>query len=155
MAVALLLSACGFQLRGDALTGFGTLTLTQNGPSHVAIELRRTLATGPTRLVLDPTKAEAQLRIISEAREKTIFSLTGAGRVFEHQLRLVVNYELIVPGRDEPLIPPSEIDLRRVVTFSESAPLAKEAEEQLLFRDMNIEAAGQILRRIAVMNRKG
>ena len=41
--------------------------------------------------------------------------------------------------------------LFRSVTYSETAPVAKEAEEQLLFRDMNLEAAGQILRRIAAV----
>ena len=42
--------------------------------------------------------------------------------------------------------------MRRVITYSETAPLAKEAEELLLFEDMRGEAAGQILRRIAVVN---
>jgi LPS-assembly lipoprotein len=40
-----------------------------------------------------------------------------------------------------------------VVTYSEQAPIAKEAEEELLYRDMVADAANQILRRIAAMRR--
>jgi len=60
-----------------------------------------------------------------------------------------------VPGKETPLIPSTEIDIRRVVTYSETAPVAKEAEEALLYRDMVIEATGQVLRRIAAMRRAG
>jgi LPS-assembly lipoprotein len=60
-----------------------------------------------------------------------------------------------VPGRDEPVIPATEIEVRRLVTYSETAPLAKEAEEALLYRDMVADAAGQIIRRMAIVRRPG
>lgn len=154
-ALALALAACGFQLRGTTSMGYNTLSVSSAVPSQVAVEIRRSLATGSTRLLPNPSEAEAHLRINAEARERTIFSLAGTGRVFEYQLRLVVNYQLTVPGSDEPVILPSDIDVRRVVTYSESAPIAKEAEEQLLYRDMHADAAGQILRRIAVLRQFG
>jgi LPS-assembly lipoprotein len=146
----LALAACGFQLRGEAPMGLKTLHVSTAGTSLVAAEIRRSLAAGPTSLVANPAQADAHLRILEEKREKTIFTLTGSGRVYEYQLRVIVSYQVTLPGREAPLIAPSEIDVRRVITYSESAPLAKEAEEQLLFRDMNVDAAGQILRRIAV-----
>lgn len=153
--LAVTLSACGFQLRGVGVVGFKTLAVTAVVPSQVAVEIRRTLATGPTKVLPNAEQAEAHLRINSEIREKTIFSLAGTGRVFEYQLRLVVNYQLTIPGQEEPMILPSDIDLRRVITYSETAPIAKEAEELLLYRDMQQEAAGQILRRIAVLRQFG
>ena len=51
------------------------------------------------------------------------------------------------------MIAPTQIELRRLITYSETAPVAKEAEEQLLYRDMVADAAAQILRRIAVIRR--
>lgn len=152
-ALALLLSACGFQLRGDAPMGLKSLHVSSAVPSTVAIDVRRTLTGGPTRIVANPADAEAHLRILTEKRDKAIFTLTGAGRVYEYQLQLLVTYQLTVPGKEDPVIEPSEIDVRRIVTYSESAPLAKEAEEQLLYKDMQADAAGQILRRIAVVRR--
>jgi len=155
MTMAALLAACGFTLRGDAPTGLKSLYVSNDTPSQVAVEVKRTLANSTTRLVKAPSEAEAHLRITSETREKTIFTITGAGRVYEFQLRLLVTYVVQVPGKDEPLIAPTEIDIRRVVTYSETAPVAKEAEEALLYRDMVTEATGQVLRRIAAVHRAG
>jgi LPS-assembly lipoprotein len=149
----LLLISCGFQLRGDPAVGIRTLSVTQAAGSNVAAEIRRTLAAGPTKLVPIPGEAEAHLRVLTEAREKTVHTLTGAGRVYEHQLRLAVRYQLTVPGREEPAIPPTDIEARRLLTYSESAPIAKEVEEQLLYKDMQSDLARQILRHVAAVKR--
>jgi LPS-assembly lipoprotein len=152
--MTILLASCGFQLRGEPEVGIKKLYTSQDKPSAVHADVRRTLATGPTRLVATPAEAEAHLKFLSEARDKTVFTLTGTGRVFEFQLRLVVRYELLVPGREEPVIPPTEIETRRLITYSESAPTAKEAEEQLLYKDMQLDLARQILRHIAAVKRE-
>ena len=155
-ALALLfgLAACGFQLRGEPEVGIKRLFISSVGPSFVLADIRRTLATGPTRLVTTAAEAEAHLKILREAREKTVFTITGTGRVYEFQLRLIVRYELLVPGREEPVIPSTEIETRRLITYSEAAPTAKEAEEQLLFKDMQVDLARQILRHIAAAKRE-
>jgi LPS-assembly lipoprotein len=147
--MTLLLAACGFQLRGEAEVGIRKLYTSAVGPSFVHQDIRRTLATGPTRLVTTPAEAEAHLRILSERREKTVHTLTGTGAVFEFQLRLVVSYELLVPGREEPAIAPTMVEARRLIAYSAAAPTAKEAEEQLLFKDMQLDLARQILRQVA------
>ena len=154
VAAALLLSACGFELRGDPSVGIRTMSVTQAGGSQVAAEIRRTLSAGPTKLVSVPGEAEAHLRILQEAREKTVYTLTGAGRVYEYQLRLAVRYQLTVPGREEPAIVPTDVEARRLITYSESAPIAKEFEEQLLYKDMQADLARQILRHVAAVKRE-
>jgi LPS-assembly lipoprotein len=153
MTTAFLLSACGFQLRGEPQTGIRALHLSTVAGSGVYTEIRRALATGSTRVVASPTEAQAHLRILGEGREKAVHTITGTGRVYEFQLRLVVRYELVVPGRELPLIPPTEAEARRLITYSETAPIAKEAEEQLLYKDMQVELAGRILRQIALAQR--
>ena len=152
-AGASLLAGCGFQLRGEPAVGIKALHVSAAGVSGVAIEIRRALASGPTRLVATPAEAEAHLRVLGEGREKTVHTITGTGRVYEFLLRLVVTYEMVLPGRELPAIPPTELEARRVITYSETAPIAKEAEEQLLFRDMQLELAGRILRQMAIARR--
>lgn len=149
MTFALLLAGCGFQLRGDPEVGIRRLYTSTAGGSFVHLDVRRLLATGPTRLVTTPVEAEAHLRFLSEVREKTVSTITGTGRVYEFQLRLAVRYELLVPGRDEPVIPSTEVETRRLISYNPSAPTAKEAEEQLLYRDMALDLARQILRHVA------
>lgn len=119
----------------------------------VAQEIRRTLASGPTRVVNTAAEGEAQLRIITEVRDKTVHTITGTGRVYEFELRLGVRYELVVPGREIAVIAPTEITARRLITYSEAAPTAKEAEELLLFKDMQVEIADRILRQVAIARR--
>ena len=145
----LLVTSCGFQLRGDQEVGIKKLYISSVGPSQVQAEIKRSLATGPTRIVLTSAEAQAHLHILQETREKTVSTVTGEGRVYEFQLRLAVRYELLVPGRDDPVIAPTEISTRRLVTYSQNAPTAKDTEEQLLFQNMQKDLARQILLQIA------
>jgi LPS-assembly lipoprotein len=149
-----LLPSCGFELRGDPAVGLKTLHISTAGPTAVSTDVRRMLASGPTRVVPGVGDAEAHLRILSETREKVVHTITAAGRVYEFQLRLTVRYEVTLPGREAPLIAPSEIVATRLVTYSEAAPTAKEVEEQLLYKDMQVDIAGRILRHIAVVRRE-
>jgi LPS-assembly lipoprotein len=152
VAATLALAACGFQLRGDPSVGLKSINIT--GAGGTLVEIRRILATGPTKVVPTPKDAEAQLRILDEKREKTVHTITGTGRVYDFQLRLTVRYDVLIPGREQPLIDPTEVISTRLITYSESAPTAKEAEEQLLFKDMQVDIAGRILRHIAVVKRE-
>lgn len=148
--MTILLSACGFQLRGNPTVGIKTLFAPGAG---VALEIRRALVAGPTKVVAAAPEAEAHLRVISESRERQVHTITGTGRVYEFELRLIVTYEMLVPGREVPVIAPSQLVSRRLITYSEAAPIAKEQEEQLLYKDMQVEIADRILRQVALARR--
>ncbi len=154
-AAALVLGACGFQLRGEPAVGLHSLLVTAAVPSGVAGEIRRILASGPTKLVASPKDAEAQLTILGEARDKTVSTVTGTGRVYEFQLRLTVRFQLTVPGREAPAIAPTEATTTRLITYSEAAPTAKEVEERRLYQDMQEELARRLLRQIAAATHQG
>ena len=154
-AAGMTLASCGFELRGDPSVGLKTISVTAvAGAPGTLADIRRILATGFTQIVSDPRNAEAQLRILEEKRDKTVHTITGSGRVYDFQLRLIVRYDVLVPGREQPLIEPTEVVSTRLLTYSESAPTAKEAEEQLLYKDMQNDIAGRILRHIAVVKRE-
>lgn len=152
--MAMLLASCGFQLRGEPAAGLKSLHVSAAGASGVATDIRRSLSSGPTKVVAASGEAQAHLRILAEGREKAVHTITGTGRVYEYQLRLVVRYELLVPGRELPVIAPTEAEARRLITYSETAPVAKEAEEQILYKDMQAELASRILRQIALAQRE-
>ena len=151
LVLVLILSGCGFHLRGESTTGLKSIYVP--GASAMAQEIRRTLAGGATRVLPTAEGAEATLQILSENRDKTVNTITGAGRVYEHALTLRVRYQMNVAGRDDPVIAPTETVARRLLTYSEAAPIAKEAEEQLLFKDMQVELADRILRQVAIAKR--
>ena len=153
LTLALLLAGCGFQLRGEPEVGVRKLYLSSVGNSAVKDDIRRTLASGRTRLVTTSAEAEVHLHILQEEREKTVATITGSGRVFEYQLTLRLRYELLIPGREDPVIPPTRLETRRLISYSETAPTAKEAEEQLLYKDMQLDLANQVLRQVAAARR--
>ena len=146
---ALLLAGCGFQLRGTADLPFDTLFMPRASGPGIVLDLRRNIQSGThTTLVDDPKKADAVLEFSSEIRDKLILSLAATGRVREYQLRYVVAFR-VHDGKGSDYVPQSQIQLTRDITFNDSDVLAKESEEQLLFRDMQADMVQQIMRRLA------
>lgn len=149
--IAMTLSACGFQLRGQATIPFQTLHVEAPGFSIFANDLERAIRSGSnTRIVESRDQAEAVVQVVGEAQEKHILSLSSAGKVREFELRYRVAYRLTDrTGAD--LTSPGEIVLRRDMTYDDTEVLAKESEELLLFRDMKTDAVRQMLRRLSVV----
>ena len=153
--LALLLAACGFQLRGAQPLPFSSLYIGTAEGSELGAALKRNIrALGSTRLTDAPQEAQAILTIIGEARERNILSLSGTGRVREFQLRYRFAYRVHdLKGRE--FIPPTEIVLVRDISFSDERVLAKEQEEALLYRDMQNDMVQQVMRRLAAAKIEG
>jgi LPS-assembly lipoprotein len=152
LVFAVLLAACGFRLRGTADVPFQVLFV-PNSDSGLALDLKRSIQAGThARVVDDAKQADAILVFTEENREKEILSLSGTGRVLEFQLRYRVGFR-VHDGKGADYIPQTSIALTRDITFNDTDVLAKEAEEQLLFRDMQSDMVGQIMRRLASAQR--
>ena len=147
-----LLAACGFHLRGqgDYRSAFQTVYVEGDGRSTFVRELKRAVSASGSTLTETPAAAQAVLQVVSEFRDKSILSLSGTGRVREHQLQYRVSY-LMRDAAGNELIVPSDIVLKRAISFTEAEVLAKESEEALLYRDMESDAVQQIMRRLSVV----
>ena len=144
----MLLAGCGFRLRGTANVPFETIHV-PGATTGIALDLKRNIEAGTrARVVDDPKAAQALLQVTEEARSREILSLTSAGRVREFQLRYRVGFR-VHDGKGGEFVPVSVIQLTRDMTYSDAEILAKEQEEQLLFRDMRTDMVQQILRRLA------
>ncbi len=147
---SLTLSACGFKLRGHQDYAFQTLAILPHPGGPVALELRRSIGQAVRVLASGEVLQQAQVvvEIVQEQREKTVVGVNSSGQVREFQLRLRVKLRTRTPqGRE--LAPEAELLLQRDISFNESAVLAKEAEEVLLYRDMQSDIVQQIMRRLA------
>src|SRR5690606_12036240 len=147
-------SACGFKLRGSVLgenLPFKTLYISVPESSSLGAELRRNIrGSGELQIVSEPDEAEAQLQITSESKSRQILSLNSQGRVREYQLNYHVTMRVIDNQKRE-LLAPTDIVLKRDLSYNESFVLAKEAEAQMLYQDMQSDLVQQILRRVAVI----
>jgi LPS-assembly lipoprotein len=152
LALPLVLAACGFQLRGTADVPFETIYV-PTVAGGIGLELKRNIQAGTNAKVVDDAKrAEAVMEFTEETRTKEILSLTGTGRVREFQLRYRVGFR-VHDGKGRDFLPTSTVQLTRDITFNDSDVLAKETEEQLLYRDMQSDMVQQILRRLSAVNK--
>jgi len=104
-------------------------------------------------MVLDkPLDAEAILHIISVKYTKHIWSISGSGRVREFQLRYRVSYRLADSNGLE-IVPPSVVNLSRILPYADAQVLAKQEEEKMLKREMYRDASQQIIRRLSKSQR--
>lgn len=148
------LSACGFALRKAPSYAFRTLYSGVGESSALGTELNRNLeASGRVKVIRDARQidqADVILDVLGDQREKTVVGISASGQVREFQLRTRFRFQLRTL-KGKLLIPPAEILLQRDISFNESAVLAKEAEEALLYRDMQSDIVQQILRRLAAV----
>lgn len=143
---ALLLTSCGFHLRGQATLPYESMYI--SGPAAFATQLARAVRAGSkTRLVNNPKEAEVTLQILTEARERSILSLSSSGRVRELQIRYRVAFRVNDKAGKE-LLAANEILLKRDLIYSDTDVLGKESEEALLYRDMQNDAVQQVVRRL-------
>jgi LPS-assembly lipoprotein len=145
------LAGCGFQLRGESSFAFTTLYAGFEPKSLLGNELKRTIAAGSsTRIVSTADAAQAVMDVLSDTREKLVLGTTSAGQTREFQLRLRLRFKLRTPAGKE-LVPDTDLLLTRDVSFNESSVLAKEGEEQLLYRTMQSDMVVQVMRRLAAV----
>lgn len=145
-----MLSACGFQLRGQQNYAFKRLAIV-GAPAPVAARLTRMVEGGSDTVVVNsPANADAVLRV-SESRGISTLTLSTLGVVEEYQLNYSLNYTLV--GADGTmLINPSVIALNRAMTYSTQYSLAKGQEADILYADMQNDAVDQLTRRLGVVH---
>ena len=152
-ALPLALAGCGFQLRQTPEFAFKSVYLAVPPASPLGIELRRHLAASNVELMTESTQqAQAQviLDILGEQRIKTVVGVSATGQVRELQLRLHLKFRLrTLQGKE--LIPETELVQQRALSFEEAFVLAKDAEEAMLYRNMQSDMVQLILRRMAAV----
>jgi len=148
-AFCLTLTACGFHLRGQATLPFETLYVDASNDSSFAVELKRALRSGTNaRLSDNPKDAEAIFQLVSETRDKLILSVNTGGTVAEYELRMHVSFRLH-DNKGRSWIVPTEINLKREVSYSDTNVLAKDYEEAQLYKDMQSDAVQQVVWRLS------
>lgn len=143
----LLLSGCGFQLRGSQTLPFESVAIA-NASGDLLVELTRAFHTTSARVVGEGDAPQVVLELTPESRERQILSVSGAGRIAELKLVYRLGFKLR-DAQGRLWLPPQELLLTRELTFDATRTLAKEQEEALLYRDMQRDAVNQILRRLS------
>lgn len=153
---ALALSGCGFELRRAPEFAFSSLLARFTEGSPLGAEFQRAMATdGKVQVTTDARQqdqVQVLLDVLTDQREKAVVGQGATGQVREFQLRLRLRFRLrSSDGRE--LIPETEILQQREISYNESIALAKEAEQEILYRDMQSEVVLQLMRRLAAVKK--
>ena len=149
LGTATLVTGCGFRMRGERSLPFETIFLGFPPNSPLGAELTRNIVAGTrTRVVTERAGAQALLEVLGESRDREVLSVNSQGRTREYQLRLGFIFR-VHDGKNHEFVPVTRLQIQRDIAFNESQVLAREAEEVLIYRDMQSDLVQQVLRRLA------
>lgn len=149
----LLLSACGFHLRGQESANLpaslATLRLSAPAYAPLTVEMRNALkGRAGIRLVEDIDASVATLTLSGEHISSQVQAIDITGKVSDYLLNYSVTFSLNAAD-GKVLLPSQVIKLQREYTFDKLNVLAKAREDEFLRQEMRRDAVQQILRRLA------
>lgn len=147
----LLLSSCGFHLRGsEALPeGLEQIYVEASRHSPFRYELINQLEAAGVGLVGE-SEAKATLTVHSDRIRSRILSVDAQGRAREYALTLIVKYSLQLADSDK-AGEPHTARVERDYSFDPDNILAKGGEQARLEQEMRQFAAQQIVRRLRIL----
>lgn len=149
LVTALLLSACGYRLQGQAELPAAmntTLIETADPYSHFVRRLTILLEQNGARVV-DQGVAASRLEIPLNQMRKEILSIGGTARVREYKIVHQVRFRL-VDANGSVLVPEQSLEQSRVISFDEQDILAAIKEEEYLREELAATLAREVLRRL-------
>lgn len=144
--IASMLTACGFQPRGQAAVSFDSIYL-QGQTLSISKALRKNLVANNIKVLPTAENADVLLEFAGEQTEKRILSLSGGGVVKEYELFYRVHYRLR-GAKDALWTQEQTIEVRRDFSYSDAELLAKQGEEARLYEDMRSDVLNNLLRRL-------
>lgn len=155
-SLALLLSACGFQLRQEATLppGMGSVWLQGADPlSPLGRDLGAALQRAGASVVEEAGGDAAVLKILANSLGSDVLSVGGNARANEYQMRYRVEF-VVDDGAGKAILPAQVIELTREYTFDATQAAAIAAEEDLLRGELQREMVQAIMRRLDVLGRR-
>ena len=149
LALFMLLSACGFALRGVTPMPFDTLYVGIADTTQFGADVRRALraASPNTKIVATPKEAQAILQQVSDTRSLREVSLNAQGRVEEYELGINYTFRLI-DAKGRALIPDTTLSIYREMPYDDQIVQAKQGQIDTLFKTMQRDLVSRLLRRM-------
>ena len=149
LAMVMLLTACGFQLRGETPLPVNTLYVGIESNSQFGAAIRRAIraASPDTRLVDDPKTAQAVLQQVQNTRSLRDVALNAQGRVEEYELGIVFTFRLIEPS-GRAILPDTTFTIYRDMPYDDGVVQAKQSQMETLYLSMQQSLVNRLIRRL-------
>lgn len=147
LLLSLVLSSCGFTLRGTAsLQKYPALYLQGDPHSELLTQLSAQLTRNQVTLLDSPDAQAPVFVFVDDSLKRRNLSLFTNGQVAEYELIYTLNYQLILPGQD-PV--PYRIELNRDYQDDPNRALAKSRELDLLLTELRSQAVSRVIRQLS------
>ncbi len=150
LAVSLLLSGCGFHLRGSGGGTSFAQRLYIEGPGAAGSFLSvfdSAVTTVGGRIVATPAEASGIIHLYKAAYTRQSITLSRTGRATGFDLIYRIVYDVRSP-KGEVLQPRKEFEVKRDYYNDQTLPLAQLSEESQIRSELENEAAQSLLRRV-------
>ena len=151
LLILLMITSCGFHMRGMTEISFKTISLEGKELSFTK-NLKKVLNSNKIAIVLPSENPELRVELIGEESEKRILSLSGQGLVREYEIFYRVRYRVKIAD-SETWGQENILEIRRDFTYSDSNLIGKEEEERQLNESMRNEAITNLFNQIQ-LNKK-
>ncbi|WP_162418059.1 LPS assembly lipoprotein LptE [Candidatus Thiodiazotropha endoloripes] len=149
LVLLLLLSGCGFHLKGYAQPSAalnGLYIVAGDRIDTVAGVLQRELLGGGVILSPDREAAKYLFQVVEEKFSSRVLSVDANGKALDNELRLRAKVRLTARTGMEPH--EEQLELVRQLSFSGSDELGQRNETALMMDDMRRDLTAQIIRRM-------
>lgn len=152
LSCTLLLTACGFHLRGHAEfpRWFKHIAvIVEQAHRDLNVSLVDYLHAYDLSLESSPSSAQYWLIIQKDTFKKQITSVSSSTTPRQYQLTYTVQFKLMqAKGRE--LIPSSNVSITRQITINSNRILGSNQEEDIIAKEMRRDAVIQIMNRVSV-----
>ena len=149
LLMLLIISSCGFHIRGMTEISFKTISLEGKELSFTK-NLKKVLNSNKVDIVSSTENPELRVELLSEESEKRILSLSGQGLVREFEIFYRVRYRVKTID-SEIWSQENIIETRKDFTYSDSNLIGKEEEERQLNEAMRNEAITNLFNQIQLI----
>jgi LPS-assembly lipoprotein len=145
--IALLLSACGYHLRGafELPAGLKNIFL-EGGSAPLQAQFKKAMDLSSIPIAASAEVAGIVIRIYDEKSERRVLSLAATGVANDFELDYRMEYE-IVDAKDTLLMARQPLEIKREYYNDQLAVIAKESEETIIKNEMYLQAVRTIINR--------
>ena len=150
LMLALLISACGYHLRGAIALPSGMKNVyLEGGSGQLRDQFTRAMEISSVPLASSPETAGIIVRIFDEDNQRRVLALSSGGTANNFELSYRLEYEL-VDAKNQILSARQPIEIRREYFNNQVAIIAKENEEAVIRNEMYQQAVRTIVNRARV-----